>query len=294
MKKIFGITPFVLIALLTLSCEQKYPDYQQTESGLYYKFHTDIDDVKPESGQILSLHLRYGVKDSVIFDNRDRSPAPVDIMLMEPLFPGDINEGFAMMSKGDSSSFIVDAESFYAHTAQSPLPDFIEPGSNLYFDIVLVDFVDEEDFIKEQERISEELMERSEELAREESERLDAYLEKEEIETKHLESGLIFVEVKKGEGEAVKPGHTVKVNYEGRLIDGTVFDSSIKAGKPIEFVAGKGQVISGWDEGILHMNVGGKAKLIIPSYLAYGERGIQNIIPPFSTLIFDVEVVDLE
>ncbi len=294
MNYLFKIITFVIITGLFLSCEEQYSGYEKTETGLYYQIYTDIDDIKPRPGQILSVHLSYGIKDSVIFDNRDRSPEPVDIMLMEPLYGSDINEGFAMMSKGDSASFIVDAESFFTYNVQSSVPDFIEPGNKLYFDVVLIDFMDEEDYITEQERISEKLLERSEELARLEKEKLDDYLQKEDIDIKPLESGLIFIEMEKGDGEPVEPGRTVKVHYEGRLIDGTLFDSSIKAGKPIEFEAGRGQVISGWDEGILLMNVGGKAKMIIPSFLAYGKRGIQNIIPPFSTLIFNVEVVDMK
>ncbi len=294
MNYLIKIFPFLIITGLFVSCEEQYSDYEKTETGLYYQIHTDVDDIKPKPGQILSLHLRYGLKDSVIFDNRDRSPAPVDIMLMEPSYDSDINEGFAMMSKGDSASFIVDAESFFTYTVQSAVPDFIEPGSKLYFDVVMVDFIDEQDYIKEQERISEELLERSEELAQLEKEKLDDYLHMEGIDIKPLESGLIFIEKEKGDGKPVEQGRTVMVHYEGRLIDGTIFDSSIKAGKPIEFEVGRGQVISGWDEGILNMNVGGKAKLIIPSFLAYGKRGIQNIIPPFSTLIFDVEVVDMK
>ncbi len=294
MKKLFKIIPILIITGMFASCEQQHSGFSETETGLYYKFHTDIDDIKPESGQILSIHLRYGTEDTVIFDNRDRSPRPVDLMLMEPMYPGDISEGFAMMSKGDSASFIVDAESFFNYTAQSPLPDFIEPESKLFFDVVLVSFMDEKDFVEEQERLSQELMEQSEELALLEGEKLDSYIEEEDIKAKPLESGLIYIETKKGSGEPVEPGKTVTVHYEGRLIDGTVFDSSKRAGRPFEFVVGRGQVISGWDEGLTLMNVGGEAQLIIPSYLAYGQRGIQNLIPPFSTLIFDVEILDVK
>ena len=94
-----------------------------------------------------------------------------------------------------------------------------------------------------------------------------------------------------GDGQSPKAGQTVSVHYKGSLTDGTVFDDSISRGQPIEFPIGMGRVISGWDEGILLLKVGGKARLVIPSDLGYGEQGAGGVIPPNATLIFDVELV---
>jgi FKBP-type peptidyl-prolyl cis-trans isomerase len=84
------------------------------------------------------------------------------------------------------------------------------------------------------------------------------------------------------------------VHYKGALIDGTEFDSSYKRKQPIDFQLGVGQVISGWDEGIQLLQVGDKARFVIPSNLAYGERGAGGVIPPNATLIFDVELMDVK
>ena len=83
----------------------------------------------------------------------------------------------------------------------------------------------------------------------------------------------------------------VKVHYKGQLLDQTVFDSSYKRDQPIEFKVGIGQVIPCWDEGILLLNKGDKARFVIPSQLAYGESGAGGVIPPNATLIFDVELI---
>jgi peptidylprolyl isomerase len=104
-------------------------------------------------------------------------------------------------------------------------------------------------------------------------------------------SGLEYIEVTAGTGAQAKAGQTVKVHYTGKFPDGRIFDSSVSRGVPFEFKLGARQVIKGWDEGIALMKIGGKAQLIIPPDLAYGERGAGGVIPPNATLHFDVELV---
>ncbi len=107
----------------------------------------------------------------------------------------------------------------------------------------------------------------------------------EDRETMTTDSGLQYTETVAGDGPAPQPGDIVSVHYTGTLEDGTKFDSSHDRGEPIQFTLGKGMVIRGWDEGIALMNVGGKATLVIPPELAYGERGAGNgVIPPNATL----------
>lgn len=108
------------------------------------------------------------------------------------------------------------------------------------------------------------------------------------------ESGLRYKVIQKGDGVKAEKGKTVSVHYKGSLTDGTVFDSSYKRNQPIDFSLGMGQVISGWDEGIALLQVGDKARFVIPPYLGYGERGAGGVIPPDATLIFDVELVNVK
>lgn len=107
------------------------------------------------------------------------------------------------------------------------------------------------------------------------------------------ESGLRYKILQNGEGKKATKGAKVSVHYKGQLLDGTVFDSSYKRKQPIDFQIGVGQVIPGWDEGIQLLKVGDKARLVIPSNLAYGERGAGGVIPPNATLIFDVELMNV-
>jgi FKBP-type peptidyl-prolyl cis-trans isomerase FkpA len=106
------------------------------------------------------------------------------------------------------------------------------------------------------------------------------------------ESGLIYMSIKEGNGNTPKPTATVKVNYRGTLPDGTEFDSSYKRGKPIEFKLDR--VIKCWTEGLQKMKPGGKAKLVCPANLAYGEVGAGDLILPGATLAFDVELLEVK
>jgi len=106
-------------------------------------------------------------------------------------------------------------------------------------------------------------------------------------------SGLKYVDVKVGSGASPVKGKQVKVHYTGTLENGTKFDSSVDRNEPFSFVIGVGQVIPGWDEGVMGMKVGGKRKLIIPSKLGYGAAGAGGVIPPNATLLFDVELLDV-
>ena len=115
------------------------------------------------------------------------------------------------------------------------------------------------------------------------------------LEEHTTNSGLTYYLVEKVDsGITPKPGQVVNVHYTGYLKDGTKFDSSYDRGKPLPFTLGAGQVIKGWDEGVALLKVGEKARLVVPSYLAYGERGYPNLIPANATLVFDVKLVSVE
>jgi len=107
-------------------------------------------------------------------------------------------------------------------------------------------------------------------------------------------SGLRYKVIQKGSGKKAEKGNKVSVHYKGQLADGTVFDSSYKRNQPLDFQVGVGQVIAGWDEGICLLNVGDKARLVIPSNLGYGSAGAGGVIPPNATLVFDVELMDVQ
>ncbi len=297
MKKLLFVIVPILIASFIVSCGDGPSGFKKSDNGLLYKFHKrNKEGVKPVEGDMLTAILIYAVrdtkteKDSVLFDSHN-NPGPFRIPLSKSEFKGDIYEGFGMMSEGDSATFIISADSFFLKTVRAQkLPDFIQPKSNLYFRIKLEKIQKKADYEKEQKQMMEKQMKEMAEMKEKEQVSIDKYLADNKITAKPLESGLVFMDVKKGKGAKAAKGDKVKVEYKGMLLDGTEFDSSTKHGKPFEFELGAGQVIPGWDEGIQLMKVGGKAKLVVPSRLGYGSRGA-GTIPPYATLVFEVELV---
>lgn len=104
---------------------------------------------------------------------------------------------------------------------------------------------------------------------------------------------LEIVDLHLGEGKAIVKGALITTHYQGKLEDGTVFDSSYQRGKPFQCVIGTGRVIKGWDQGLMGMQIGGKRQLFVPAHLAYGERQVGEHIKPHSNLIFEIELLEV-
>ena len=295
MKNLRSLVILTLAIFVAACSNSPHKGFKENDIGRFYRFHEKGNGEKPEEGNLVSMIMVYSdSKGNTLLDSREGG-VPFVLEFIQPEYPGDIYEAIGMMSVGDSASFIIDAEQFFTTTAQMPmLPESIESGSHLNFDIKLLDVLTEEEYMEEQTRLAEETMRANEARAGAEEGLLQNFLTENNITIPARESGLIYVEREKGTGVKAESGKTVSVHYEGRLLDGTVFDSSLERGEPIEFPLGVGYVIPGWDEGISLMNVGGKARLIIPSHLGYGERGAGNQIPAYSTLVFDVELVDVK
>ncbi|MFC2107750.1 FKBP-type peptidyl-prolyl cis-trans isomerase [Bacteroidota bacterium] len=284
------LTNFVLLTLLALiiaSCgESKFKGYKKTDNGLYYKFYVQNDDtVKPGMGDITVVEMVYGTEDSVIF-NSNRIPSPLEIPI-DHHFKGDLFEGLEMMSIGDSASFMISADSFFLITARYPdLPPFIDSGSFMVFDIKMVEFLTQaEKFQKDQEILNQK---RDSEMTD-----LNNYIEENNITTKPLESGLYFISEKKGRGGNVKEGEMVSFNMTVGLIDGTKIFSTLDRGEPVEIEYGQKFDTEGLEEGLGLMKKGGKAKLIVPSSIGFGAEQRGQVIPPYSTLVYEVEIINI-
>ena len=291
----------LMFASVMSSCTEKspYPGYEKTQDGLYYKFYASNEGDKPQKGDLLEVFFSCTVNDTT-----EVIPAVSNVFKLEdPLFAGDIFEGMSMMHKGDSASFIVNIDSTFKTFFRRPsLPEEFKSTDVMRFEIRLDDFYPESEYsrrmalkVKEMndERAARMKADHPEETAQA-AEALADYLAKNKIVAEPSETGLYYVVTQEGNGEKPAAGQMVKMHYTGRLLDGTVFDSSVERGEPFGFPLGVGRVIPGWDEGVQLMSKGEKGVLYIPYYLAYGERGAGGQIPPFANLVFEVELIDFE
>ena len=304
MKKcFFSMAALAMLMLGTMSaCSQKspYPGYEVSPTGLYYRFFTQNKEAaQPNVGDLVDMRIFCAVNDTTIIVANTENTLPMEA----PLFAGDFYEGLAMMHKGDSASFIVNIDSTFIKWFHQPsLPAEFNSTDVLRFEVRVDDFYPESEYatrlgakIKKDTdaRIEKMKADHPEETATA-AQQLTEYLAKNKIEAQPTASGLYYVMTQEGNGEKPEVGQMVQVHYTGKLLDGTLFDSSIERGQPISIPIGVGQVIPGWDEGIMLMSKGEKGVLYIPYYLAYGDRQAGDKITPFSNLMFEVELIDFQ
>lgn len=294
-SKITFLLSALIIAVAFSACKNgRFPGFDQTDNGLYYNLIDDKEGSPTNEGDILEVDMVYRTEaDSIVFDSRTEV-YPVHLRVGKPFFHGDINEGIAMLTVGDSACFAVRADTFFLITVGvERLPENINPDSYIFVDVKVKGIKTKAEYEAERALLEEQMNQQLEELKIEEQSKLQTYIINNNIKTKPTQSGLYYIEQKAGSGPNVQKGQTVWVHYTGSFIDGQEFDSS--AGyEPIEVVVGNGQVIDGWEEGLLLMKKGTKARLILPSSIAYGKSNPNSAIPPYATLIFDIEIVNVK
>jgi len=209
-------------------------------------------------------------------------------MLREPVYSGDIYEAFSMLREGEEAEFVIRADSFFGMGGRE-IPPMVKSENVLFFKIKLNEVKTREEYEQEMAVKEQEYLESLEQEKEKEKPALEKYLAEQKITVKPTTSGLYYIETLKGKGAKAESGKQVTVHYTGKFLDGTVFDSSVERGRPMEFVIGLQPMIQGFTEGVLLMREGGKATLIIPSEIAYSDGG--GRFPPYVSLIFEIELV---
>ncbi len=259
------------------------------ESGLYYMEKVKGKGKKPAVGDIAKVHFVVSDIDGKVFFSSFNQGEPMRVEIGKPFDNDGATEAINLMSVGTEASIIVPSHLAFGAQGRPPM---VQPFSTLLYDLKMESFQTKAEYEKEKEAERLKAEKEKEKAKAEEGKKLLDYISHNKISAKPTSSGLYYIETQKGEGANPVAGQKVKVHYTGTLLDGTKFDSSVDRGQPFEFVLGQGQVIRGWDEGIALMKKGGKARLIIPSNIAYGENGRMPTIPPSATLIFEVELID--
>lgn len=273
-----------LMLSVFVDCNKSNNGYQTTDNNLSYRFYVTNEGELPQVGDLVEVTLACNVNDTTVI-----IPNSKNILKMaEPHFPGDFMEGIAMMHKGDSASFIVNIDSTFKYLFRVPT---FKSTDIMRFDVKVNDFYPESEYIN---KMIETMKAKDPEKTAAAASELQEYLNANGVTATPTASGLYYVMTKDGNGEMPVKENVVKVHYTGKLLDGTVFDSSVERGEPFEFPLGVGYVIPGWDEGIALMSKGEKGVLYIPWFLGFGDRGAGGLIQPYANLVFEVELVDFE
>ncbi len=285
MKFCFPIT--LIIIVFIGSCREKNIEFKTSSSGLKYAIIEKNDTAQmPQVNDAVALDMQFYWNDSLMFDTKEIS-LNYRIKLEDPKQKGELNEGLLMLHKGDSAVFMIDAYHFYQYTAGITMPDCIKKGDKLTFYVRLIDILSPEQIAKERERIKKMKLQNEKIL-------LQDYLKSNNYDVEPEPSGFYYIELKKGTGSKPKPGDSVVVHYEGRFINNQPFESTLAINRPYTFLMGDTLLLPSWSNGIAKMREGGVALIIIPSELAYGEIGVKDIIPPYSTLIYEVHLIKIK
>jgi peptidylprolyl isomerase len=233
-----------------------------TKSGVKIEITEKGNGIIPSKGDRLTVHYSGKLTNGTKFDSSYDRNQPFTFMVGEGQVIVGWDEAFAQLHQGDKAILTVPAEAAYGNREVGGIP----ANSTLIFEVELLN-------VKPKIKA-------------------EPYDVKGK-DTLKLASGLEYIVLKKGQGKPATVGTMVTVHYSGYLMDGSLFDSSVERGEPIEFRLGEGRVIEGWEQGIALLHVGSKARFIIPYSLGYGEQGYPPVIPAKATLVFDVELIDV-
>ena len=301
MKKQLRIaTALVAGTMLLAACgSSDMKGYKQTDNGLYYRFEQQCkDSLQVQEGDVLVGEMTIRLDTTVLRTNVGHTER---LMPAVPMYDGVLHEGIMMMHKGDRAIFAVEADSMAKFMQPNQMPPMYEQGKGMkfYYEINLQDIVTKDEFAEEQANYQQEM-----EKARDaEPELIASYVKDNNIKAQPNAKGLYVIVKKKGNGPTVAAGREVRISYTGRLLDGTVFDSSNEADcqahglqchEPLTYVVGQMSLIPGWDEGVMGQPEGSQLQLIIPSAMGYGSQGAGQLIPPYSPLVFDIDIVSVK
>lgn len=284
----------VAVTLVACFKKSKYKGYTETAHGLYYKLQMIGDGKrKPETGDFLQLVITYKTeKDSTFLETNSMNETGMVILpFQHSSFKGSFEEGLTTMSEGDSVSFIVNSDSLFMQFFKMPVPLFLTADSVVKMEVKLHRILNKQQYADELTRFCKLIEDRD----IEEQRKLHTYLDTNKTHFSVLKNGMYYVPIRQGTGACASSGDVLRINYKGYFLNGKQFESTYDRGQPLEFTLGEqGQVIKGLETAISLMNEGEKAKFIIPSQLAYGGAGSSTgIIPPYTTVIYEIELVKL-
>ncbi|MFO8086505.1 MAG: FKBP-type peptidyl-prolyl cis-trans isomerase [Bacteroidales bacterium] len=289
-KSYFSVLVIILMSLIMItmgSCKKKYPGFDKNDDGLYYTFHEENDKGEsPKEGDQLTLLMRYYTldPDSVLFNSVIDMKSAFKIEMQAPRNKTDLFSALHMMQSGDSATFIMHADSLLA----SRKPAFLDSleHQEIFLDLRLVE-------IKNKEQMKAEQQQQEAEKRQKEQSVIEKYLKEQGMEDmQRTDNGIYFLKHKNTGSEAIEEGSVVKMTMKGELLDGTVFQET---SPEFAYILGANPDYPfKWDQALLQMHKGDFATLLLPSDKALGKHGARGLVPPYSPVIIDILIVDVQ
>ena len=257
--------------------------YKKLPSSLEYMIVKDVAGNNAVEGYMVTMHIKTVVSGTALFDSYAmNNNEPVPAQISKPQYNGDVMEGLALLSPGDSAQFRTPADSIFRG---GQMPPNVKSGDTVTFFVKMISVKSKAEYEKDQ-------LEKSAKQIGIDDKLLQDYIKKNNLNAQKTPSGIYYVIDKKGNGKHATAADKVKVHYKGYKLNGEKFDSSYDRNEPIDFPLSG--VIKGWTEGIPMLEEGGKGTLLIPSHLAYGQNGPPGSkIGPNEVLLFDVELIQI-
>lgn len=280
---------FVLSAFILFSCSSE-EQFSETKDGFKYKIIRENKDADTTYiGATVEINAEYyGPDDSLLFQSIDIGPNfRMRIKTPNPSTPSNIDNALLMLNEGDSGIFYINAGNFYHNTRNINLPKGIKETDMLRFHIGMEKVISTEELDELKKKYFDKLKKEEEGL-------LKDFVEINFPSIKQTESGFYIDILSEGKGKPASEGDSVIFHYEGKFLTGEYFGSSLASNKPLTYSVGSPLDIKAWEETLSTLPEGGKAMIIVPSHLAYGEQGYGNLIKPYTSLIFEIEVLKIE
>ena len=296
----------IYLALAAIGFASCNGGFKQGPNGLLYNVYKETGSAKIKKGDFIAAYLVVKTDGDSLLYSAYESGQPQFVIVQDPQFKGDFMEGLLLVGQGDSATFKISTDSIVKNGVARP--PYLKSTKYLLYDVKVEKVIPKGTLSDEvfQRTVSTFVHDQTENIKKQEPAKIKKYIDDNKLQTAKTDSGLYYVITKAGSGPNIAVNDTAVVKYTGRLLSGKIFDTNVKEdaikGKlpqmegntfpPIRVPVGREGVIKGWDLGLPLLNKGAKATFVIPSNLAYGERGNQ-VIPPNSPLVFDIEIIDI-
>jgi len=289
MKKVIPV--LILFSLIFISCEEKGPlkDYKKITPVFGYRILSDMKSgTQPGKGVLMIANAIIKTEqDSAVSEPNMGGGFIFEVPLRKPMGGSDLMKGFHKLSEGDSAVFVMLADTFFSkNNFNVKMPANVKSGSYVKLYLQVTELIDSLEYITylEEKEVEDKVIAQQ---------MFVAYLETVGIPNEPDVNGIVKSIDKKGKGPHPIFGQTVTLHYIELTLDGREITNTYMQGEPFEYILGDGNIIDGLNFSIMNMQKGEKARLVIPYYLAYGDAG-NNVVPPYSNIVIDMELIDFK